>query len=172
MGKELSEKGKIVAQIKGVEGDVELDGDLIKIDKVKRTEHVREFVPNVIEPSFGIGRILYSIFEHQFWCRPDDADRGVLSLPPIVPTKVLLVPLSNNSELQPIVKKVSQALRKEKFHSRSTTLLPPLVKDMPETMNWVLHLVLPLILILSKMTPLLCVKEIQLNKLEDQFKKL
>ena len=116
LGKELSEKGKIVAQIKGVEGDVELDGDLIKIDKVKRTEHVREFVPNVIEPSFGIGRILYSIFEHQFWCRPDDADRGVLSLPPIVaPTKVLLVPLSNNSELQPIVKKVSQALRKEKI---------------------------------------------------------
>ena len=57
LGKELSEKGKIVAQIKGVEGDVELDGDLIKIDKVKRTEHVREFVPNVIEPSFGIGRI-------------------------------------------------------------------------------------------------------------------
>ena len=41
LGKELSEKGKIVAQIKGVEGDVELDGDLIKIDKVKRTEHVR-----------------------------------------------------------------------------------------------------------------------------------
>ncbi|KAI3406408.2 GRS1 [Candida oxycetoniae] len=114
--KKLEEHGRIVARIDGVEGAVELDPELIKIEKVKRTEHVREFTPNVIEPSFGIGRIVYSVFEHQYWARKDDAERGVLSLPPLVaPTKVLLVPLSNSSELQPIVKKVSSVLRKEKI---------------------------------------------------------
>lgn len=38
---------------------------------------VREFIPNVIEPSFGLGRILYSLLEHSFWARKEDVDRGV-----------------------------------------------------------------------------------------------
>ena len=41
---------------------------------------VREFVPNVIEPSFGIGRILYSLLEHSYWARKEDVDRGVSRL--------------------------------------------------------------------------------------------
>ncbi|GME81642.1 unnamed protein product [[Candida] boidinii] len=91
---------------------IEIPNDLVKIQKVKRTEHVREFTPNVIEPSFGIGRIIYSIFEHSFWTRPNDSARGVLSFPPLVaPTKVLIVPLSNNETLQPVVKKVASALK-------------------------------------------------------------
>jgi len=38
---------------------------------------VEEFVPSVIEPSFGIGRIMYSIFEHRFRVRPGDEQRSV-----------------------------------------------------------------------------------------------
>ena len=49
---------------------------LIPIDYVS----VREFVPNVIEPSFGIGRILYSLLEHAYWARKEDVDRGVSRL--------------------------------------------------------------------------------------------
>jgi hypothetical protein len=41
---------------------------------------VREFTPNVIEPSFGLGRILYVLLEHSFWSREKDVDRGVSSL--------------------------------------------------------------------------------------------
>lgn len=37
----------------------------------------REFVPNVIEPSFGLGRILYMLLEHSFWTREDDEQKGV-----------------------------------------------------------------------------------------------
>ena len=33
----------------------------------------RNFTPSVIEPSFGIGRILYCMFEHTYYARPDDA---------------------------------------------------------------------------------------------------
>jgi glycyl-tRNA synthetase (class II) len=38
---------------------------------------VREFTPNVIEPSFGLGRILYVLLEHNFWAREQDVERGV-----------------------------------------------------------------------------------------------
>ncbi len=30
----------------------------------------------MIEPSFGIGRILYCMFEHTYYARPDDAQVG------------------------------------------------------------------------------------------------
>lgn len=116
LAKELNDTGKIVIQVPEIQDKIELDSEYIKIERVKRTAHVREYTPNVIEPSFGIGRIVYSILEHQFWTREGDEDRGVLSLPPIVaPTKVLLVPLSNNPELQPIVKNVSDFLRKQQI---------------------------------------------------------
>lgn len=112
---ELAKNGEIAAQIPGV-GPVTIDGALVKIAKVSRTEHVREFTPNVIEPSFGIGRIIYSIFEHQFWARPEDASRCVLSLPPLVaPTKVLVVPLSSHADLQPCVARITAYLRKEQI---------------------------------------------------------
>jgi glycyl-tRNA synthetase len=116
LSKELKDNGKIVATIGGIAEPVTVDGELVTIEKVTRTEHIREFTPNVIEPSFGIGRIIYSVFEHQFWTRENDSERGVLSLPPLVaPTKVLLVPLSNSAELQPIVKEVSSFLRKQQI---------------------------------------------------------
>ena len=38
---------------------------------------VEEIVPSVIEPSFGIGRVMYSIFEHNFKTREDDEQRTV-----------------------------------------------------------------------------------------------
>lgn len=55
----------------------ELGKDLISIVKRTRIENVREYTPNVIEPAFGIGRILYSVLEHVYWHRQDDVARGV-----------------------------------------------------------------------------------------------
>lgn len=116
LAKALEKDGKIVVSVPGVDGPTEIGSDLVKIAKVKRTEHVREFTPNVIEPSFGIGRIIYSVFEHRFWARPEDKDRSVLSLPPLVaPTKVLVVPLSSHADLHPLVRKVTALLRKEQI---------------------------------------------------------
>ena len=34
-------------------------------------------MPSVIEPSFGIGRIMYAIFEHNFKTREGDEQRTV-----------------------------------------------------------------------------------------------
>ena len=114
--KEMGDNGKIVFQIDGMQGDIELDEKFIKIENVKRIHHVREFTPSVIEPSFGIGRIIYAVFEHSFWARPEDSARTVMSFKPTVaPSKVLLVPLSNNKEFEPIIAKISKTLKKEQI---------------------------------------------------------
>jgi len=58
----------------------------------------------VIEPSFGIGRIMYSLFEHTFAVREDDEQRRFFKLPPsIAPVKASVLPLSGNPEFSPLV---------------------------------------------------------------------
>lgn len=65
------------------EFDLDLDGKTFKLTKamipeVKRYEkkvHVQEIIPSVIEPSFGIGRIMYAVLEHNFKVRPNDEAR-------------------------------------------------------------------------------------------------
>jgi glycyl-tRNA synthetase len=110
---ELSEKGRIEIDVPGVaNGKVELGKDLITIQKKTRIENVREYVPNVIEPSFGIGRILYALIEHNYWTREADEAKGVISFPTLVaPTKVLLCPLSAKEEFRPMVSRISAKLR-------------------------------------------------------------
>ncbi|KAK9241419.1 hypothetical protein V1525DRAFT_352031 [Lipomyces kononenkoae] len=113
LAKELSEKLKISVDVEGVEDAVEIEKDIISIEKKTRLEHIREYTPNVIEPSFGIGRILYSLIEHNFWIRPESDQRAVLSFPAVIaPTKVLLVPLSNNEVFDPLINELSRLLRR------------------------------------------------------------
>lgn len=117
---ELKDNGKITIAVPGVgDGKVELTSDLIKIEQQTRTEHTREFIPNVIEPSFGIGRIFYSLCEQVFWTREGAEERAVLSFPPaIAPTKVLLVPLSSNPDFKPMIAELTKKLRKHHLSSR------------------------------------------------------
>ncbi|KAK7431837.1 hypothetical protein QQZ08_001455 [Neonectria magnoliae] len=91
---------------------VDLSLEICSIKRVTRVENTREYTPNVIEPSFGIGRILYSVLEHVHWHREKDAARQVLSLPVLVaPTKVLVAPLSSNANFKPVVKTLAGRLR-------------------------------------------------------------
>ncbi|KAI0273063.1 glycyl-tRNA synthetase [Russula aff. rugulosa BPL654] len=99
--------------------DLTLTREAITIERKTFKQSVREFTPNVIEPSFGLGRILYVLLEHNFWAREQDVERGVLSLPPVVaPTKVLIVPLSAKEEFNPLIQEVSSKLRKAGIFSR------------------------------------------------------
>lgn len=75
---DLREKGKIEIDVPGIgNGKVEIEKDLLQIEKRTRFEHIREYTPNVIEPAFGIGRILYSLMEHVYWSREGSEERGV-----------------------------------------------------------------------------------------------
>ncbi|XP_046846624.1 glycine--tRNA ligase-like [Xenia sp. Carnegie-2017] len=106
----LKENGNYVMKINGQEFIVTKE----MIKEIKRYEkeiYVREVEPHVIEPSFGIGRIIYSLLEHNFHVREEDDQRTWLSLPPLIaPVKCSLLPLSRNKEFDPFVKKLSNGL--------------------------------------------------------------
>lgn len=106
-----------------------LDKDMISVKKYQKTVYVEEIIPSVIEPSFGefysnfvilvfefkcisgIGRIMYSIFEHNFKQRENDEQRTYLSLPAIVaPLKCSVLPLSGNIEFVPFIKKICKSI--------------------------------------------------------------
>jgi glycyl-tRNA synthetase len=86
--KKLEEKGQVEFNIEGKPEPLVVDKGLMRVERVTKKEtsmtlvqhlliQVYEYTPNVIEPSFGIGRILYSLIEHVYWPRPEDKQRGV-----------------------------------------------------------------------------------------------
>jgi len=75
---DMEKNGKVEFPVPAIEaGKVELDKEVVTIEKQKRMVTTREYTPNVIEPSFGIGRILYSLMEHCYWTREGAAERSV-----------------------------------------------------------------------------------------------
>lgn len=97
---ELEQNDKVEIDVEGVaSGKVELEKDIIKIEKRTRVDNTREYTPNVIEPSFGIGRILYSMIEHVYWSREGDEARGVRSSFPELLFKTNISPRFSPSPL-------------------------------------------------------------------------
>lgn len=69
-----------------------------------------KYIPHVIEPSFGIGRIIYCIFEHCFKVREKDAQRTYFDFPSgISPLKCSLLPLMSNAEMNKKVQEISKS---------------------------------------------------------------
>jgi hypothetical protein len=69
----LEQINKVEADLEGGDACIEVDGkpvtltkDMVSVKKYQKTFHVEEIIPSVIEPSFGIGRVMYAIFEHNF----------------------------------------------------------------------------------------------------------
>ncbi|KAM4688513.1 glycine--tRNA ligase [Discoglossus pictus] len=109
MEKLLEEKGEFTIETEGK--TFLLTKDMVTVKKFQKTIHVEEIVPNVIEPSFGLGRIMYTVFEHTFQVRQGDEQRTYFSFPATVaPYKCSVLPLSQNQEFMPFVKELSEAL--------------------------------------------------------------
>uniref|UniRef100_A0A8C2HI47 Glycine--tRNA ligase n=1 Tax=Cyprinus carpio TaxID=7962 RepID=A0A8C2HI47_CYPCA len=105
----LNENGEFTIETEGK--TFKLTKDMVNVKRFQKTLHVEEVVPNVIEPSFGIGRIMYSIFEHTFRIREGDEQRTYFSFPATVaPYKCSVLPLSQNQEFMPFVRELSEAL--------------------------------------------------------------
>merc|ERR1719319_1545152 len=112
----LEEITKVEEELAGGKAELEVGGtkvsltpDMVAVKRYQKTVHVEEIIPSVIEPSFGIGRVMYALFEHNFKVREGDEQRTYFSLPPVIaPIKCSLLPLSNNPEFHDLVAKISE----------------------------------------------------------------
>ncbi|XP_044736795.1 glycine--tRNA ligase isoform X2 [Chrysoperla carnea] len=110
LDKELNSNGEYTLKVGNDEYKLKRN-HVPSIKSYEKTVHVEEIIPSVIEPSFGIGRIMYAVFEHNFKMREGDEQRTYLSIPAVVaPLKCCVLPLSGNPEFESFVKVVSNEL--------------------------------------------------------------
>lgn len=65
----------------------------------------------VIEPSFGIGRIIYCLYEHSYYTRDGDEQRSVFKFTPVAaPVKATVFPLLQKPEFEPYTQRVGDVL--------------------------------------------------------------
>jgi len=86
--------------------------DLVSFTKTQKKVSGQTYIPHVIEPSFGLGRIIYALLEHNYYVREGDEQRAVLSLPAVIaPVKVSVLPLLQKDDFTPFVQRISHSLK-------------------------------------------------------------
>ncbi|KAL7161956.1 hypothetical protein ACSBR2_042436 [Camellia fascicularis] len=110
----LESKGEVQFTVCTLGKDVSIMKNMVTISKEKKKEHQRVFTPSVIEPSFGIGRIIYCLYEHSFYTRPSkggDEQLNVFRFPPLVaPIKCTVFPLVQNQQYEEVAKRIAKSL--------------------------------------------------------------
>lgn len=123
----LCEAEELMASAKDGVVQVELNGNtfdlttptMVKLEETTETVHVQEYIPSVIEPSFGVGRVMYSLLEHSYYQREGDEQRAVLAFPAcIAPIKCLVAPLSQTEFFKPFSASVLKNLRRRGVSSQ------------------------------------------------------
>jgi glycyl-tRNA synthetase len=105
-------KGETIKVV--VDGEtIEIEPSLVSYETVEEEVRGEEIVPHVIEPSFGIDRIIYSVLEHAYYEDAVDGEtRSVLRFKPAVaPIEVAVLPLMDRKELVAPAKKILDELR-------------------------------------------------------------
>ena len=102
----------------------EVTKDMVSWTKTKKKVHEIKFTPSVIEPSFGMGRVLYSLLEHSFYQREADEQRCVMGFnPQVAPYKCAVCPLSAGPEINAVVRNLDiSVVLKRWIHPRIRTL--------------------------------------------------
>ncbi|CBI15763.3 hypothetical protein VitviT2T_025585 [Vitis vinifera] len=110
----LESTGEVGFHVCTLGKDVTITKKMLSISKEKKKEHQRVFTPSVIEPSFGIGRIIYCLYEHSFYTRPSkagDEQLNVFRFPPLVaPIKCTVFPLVQNQQYEEVAKSIAKSL--------------------------------------------------------------
>ena len=100
--------------------ELEVDGEKIvltteyfEIKEVEEEVHGERIIPHVIEPSFGLDRITYSVLEHAFDKDiVDGEERKVLRLKRwMSPVQVAVLPLLSKDEFVNVAKRISEMLK-------------------------------------------------------------
>ena len=117
----LAAGGAVKLALEGGES-VDITQAHVKIEKATKTVAGRSITPGVIEPSFGIGRILYCLLEHSFYWREEDDQRMVLRLTPLVaPIKATVFPLQNDERFQSRVQRIATELTAAGIYNKVDT---------------------------------------------------
>jgi glycyl-tRNA synthetase len=98
--------------------EIVLEPDSYKLDTIQETAAGERIVPNVIEPSYGMDRILYSLLEHTYSEKKDDKGEEYRILkfnPQIAPIKVGVFPLMGRDGLDVKARDIEQKLKVQKI---------------------------------------------------------
>jgi glycyl-tRNA synthetase len=92
---------------------VEIEPSLVTYETVEEEIRGEEIIPHVIEPSFGIDRIIYSVMDHSFYEDVVDGEsRAVLRFnPSVAPIEVAVLPLMDRDVLVKPAEKILDTLR-------------------------------------------------------------
>mmetsp|Transcript_17693 Transcript_17693/g.46246 ORF Transcript_17693/g.46246 Transcript_17693/m.46246 type:complete len:380 (-) Transcript_17693:351-1490(-) len=108
-------------------GSVELEGftvtkDMVSFKKEKKMKHEEKFLPSVIEPSFGMGRILYALLEHSFYVPEDNKEAVVMRFSPnVAPVKCAVFNLQSNGDFMPVVRQIAASLTAAGMSNKTDT---------------------------------------------------
>lgn len=92
---------------------VNLNKEMLQFKKVIKQISEESFTPHVIEPSFGIGRIIYCLLEHCFRSRGivDQEERCFFAFPPVIaPIKVSILPISSDDRFNKPVSELKKLI--------------------------------------------------------------
>jgi len=108
---EIKDTKKITATFEGK--TVEIPKDCYDIVENEEKQMGEKFVPHVIEPSYGIDRIIYCILEHNYHeTKKKDEEYRILKFnTAIAPVKVGVFPLISDQRLVKIAQEVNEKLR-------------------------------------------------------------
>jgi len=91
--KKIQDNGALI-----IEG-YRLPFDAVEFIEVEEDTKIRRFIPHVIEPSFGIERLIYATLEYAYWEKEEG--RVVLKiLPKLAPIKAAVFPLVSKKRLK------------------------------------------------------------------------
>ncbi len=120
LGAKLEAEGK--ATVATEAGEKEILPGMVRIAMETKKISGRQFTPSVIEPSFGIGRIMYCMFEHNFYVRADDEQKTVFKFSPIIaPIKCTIFPLVNDAGMNALAERVSRELAADGISAKLDT---------------------------------------------------
>lgn len=103
-----------------------LSHDMFNIKAIqKQSDNVENFIPNTIEPSIGIDRLIYSVLYQNYMHRPTDDRRYILTLPKNINIfDIAIFPLHKKKSMINIVDKLCgelATLRKYKIYRDNTS---------------------------------------------------
>lgn len=129
IGKMFREKSRDIVDIlkkmdgEKISGDIEIEvngerivipPDYYNIREIEEKMHVEKYIPHVVEPSYGIDRICYSILEHAYKEIEKEGEKYVILslMPNIAPIKAGVFPLTSKDALVSIAKSIYKTLMK------------------------------------------------------------